>query len=124
VASRRDATRDAVRFRVLSLLQENPELSVREIAERVGVSSGSAYYLLKALIDKGMIKLGNFAASKHKHRYAYVLTPQGMKHKAGLTARFLKMRLEEYEALRQEIEQLQRELDDERSRSEANDGVS
>jgi len=114
MASRRDAQRDDVRFRVLRLLDENPELSVRDIANMVGVSNGSAYYCIKALAKKGMLKLGNFTASEHKGRYAYVLTPRGIKEKAVLTARFLKRKLDEYEDLKREIALLQREVDESR----------
>jgi EPS-associated MarR family transcriptional regulator len=111
VASRRELQRDEVRFQVLRLLEDNPELSVREIASKVGASSGSVYYCLKALVDKGLVKLGNFAASKHKGRYAYILTPHGLKEKAALTARFLSLRLEEYELLKRELELLKQEVE-------------
>lgn len=110
MASNRDTQREEVRYRVLRLLDENPELSVRDIAEAVGVSNGSAYYCLNALVEKGMVKLGNFTASEHKGRYAYILTPRGIAEKAVLTARFLKRKLGEYEALKQEIEILQNEV--------------
>jgi EPS-associated MarR family transcriptional regulator len=93
------------------LLDENPELSVRDIAAAVGVSNGSAYYCLNALVGKGMVKLGNFTASEHKGRYAYILTPRGIAEKAALTARFLKRKLDEYEDLKREIELLQREVE-------------
>ena len=99
-----------MRFRVLRLLDENPELSVRDIAATVGVSNGAAYYCLTALLQKGLIKLGNFTASEHKGRYAYVLTPRGIKEKTILTARFLRRKLDEYEDLKREIELLQREV--------------
>lgn len=111
MASRRDAQRDDIRFRVLRLLDNNPELSVRDIAAKVGVSNGSAYYCIRALVEKGMLKLGNFTASEHKGRYAYILTPRGLKEKGVLTARFLKRKLEEYEDLKHEISLLQQEVD-------------
>jgi len=95
----------------MRLLAENPHLSVREIAATVGVSNGSAYYCLNALVEKGMVKFGNFTASEHKGRYAYILTPSGLKEKAALTARFLKRKMQEYEDLSREIKLLQEEVD-------------
>lgn len=93
-----------VRFRVLRLLQQNPEMSQRELAEKVGVSVGGLHYVLNALVAKGFVKLGNFTSARDKRRYAYILTPRGMTEKAKLTQRFLKRKLAEYEALKAEIE--------------------
>ena len=98
-------------FRVLRLLQENSELSQRELAEAVGVSVGGIHYVLNALIDKGLVKLGNFTAAEDKRRYAYVLTPKGITRKAALTRAFLIRKMEEYEALSEEIEALNSELE-------------
>lgn len=112
MASQRDAQREDMRYKVLRLLDENPELSVRDIAATVGVSNGSAYYCLTALVNKGLVKLGNFTASEHKGRYAYVLTPRGMAEKAVLTARFLSRKLHEYEDLKREIDLLKQEVGD------------
>ena len=97
-------------FRVLRLLQENPEMSQRELASVVGTSVGGMHYVLNALIEKGLVKLGNFTAAEDKRRYAYVLTPQGIREKSLLTARFLKRKLAEYETLKEEIEQLRDDL--------------
>lgn len=113
MASQRDAQREEMRYRVLRLLDENPERSVRDIAAVVGVSNGSVYYCLNALIEKGLVKLGNFTASEHKGRYAYVLTPRGIAEKTMLTARFLRRKLVEYEDLKREIEMLRREAESE-----------
>jgi EPS-associated MarR family transcriptional regulator len=110
MASQREAQREDMRYRILRLLDENPEMSVREIAATTGVSNGSAYYCLNALVNKGLVKLGNFTASEHKGRYAYVLTPRGMAEKAVLTARFLRRKLDEYEDLKREIDLLKREV--------------
>lgn len=100
-------------FRVLRLLQENPEMSQRELAEAVGVSVGGIHYVLSALIDKGLVKLGNFTAAEDKRRYAYVLTPKGIARKAALTRAFLVRKMEEYDALKEEIENLRCELSEE-----------
>lgn len=100
-------------FRVLRLLQDNPEMSQRELAEAVGVSVGGMHYVLNALLEKGFVKLGNFTAAKDKRRYAYILTPKGIAEKATITKRFLARKMEEYEVLRQEIEDLRREAEEE-----------
>ena len=79
-------------FRVLRLLQENPEMSQRELARAVGTSIGGMHYVLAALIDKGFVKLGNFAAAGDRRRYAYILTPTGIAHRTKSTLAFLKLR--------------------------------
>lgn len=109
MAGQRSKVQEDVRFRVLRLLHDNPELSQRDLAEAVGISNGSAHYLLSALLDKGLIKLGNFTAAQDKRRYAYILTPKGVSEKSAMTKQFLVRKLAEYEALCAEIEILQRE---------------
>lgn len=96
---------------MLRLLDENPEMSTRQLAEEMGISNGSAYYCLNALVEKGLVKLGNFKRSEHKGRYAYVLTPSGIAERAGLTNRFLTRKMAEYEALKDEISELEREME-------------
>ena len=97
------------RFRLLRALESNPEISQRALAEELGVSLGKTNYCLKALIEKGWVKAGNFGRSKHKHRYLYQLTPAGLAEKTRITGRFLKRKLAEHEALTREIEHLKRE---------------
>ena len=111
MTSKRTKLQEDTHFRVLRLLQENPEMSQRELAEAVGVSVGGIHYVLNALIDKGLVKLGNFTASEDKRRYAYILTPKGFAQKALITKRFMARKIEEYEALKSEIEELQREVE-------------
>lgn len=113
MAGQRSKVQEDVRFRVLRLLHDNPELSQRDLAEAVGISNGSAHYLLSALLDKGLIKLGNFTAAQDKRRYAYILTPKGIAEKAAITKRFLERKIQEYDALKTEIEALRHELGDE-----------
>lgn len=108
---KRTKLQEDTHFRVLRLLQENPEMSQRELAEAVGVSVGGIHYVLNALIDKGLVKLRNFTAAEDKRRYAYVLTPKGISRRAILTKEFLIRKMAEYEALREEIEALQSDLD-------------
>jgi EPS-associated MarR family transcriptional regulator len=102
---------DDIRFRLLRLLAEQPDLSQREIARELGVSLGATNYVLRALADKGLLKFRNFRASGNKMRYAYILTPRGLEAKARLTAGFLRRKMAEYEALRREIEAIERELE-------------
>lgn len=112
MSSKRTKLQEDTHFRVLRLLQENPEMSQRELAEAVGVSVGGIHYVLNALIDKGLVKLGNFTAAEDKRRYAYILTPRGVLRKAALTRAFLARKIEEYEAMREEIEGLRKESED------------
>lgn len=96
----------------MRILQENPDLTQRELAEKLGISVGGLNYCLKALIEKGMVKMKNFASSKNKFGYVYVLTPTGMTEKAALTHRFLQRKMSEYETLKVEIEALRSEVEE------------
>jgi len=106
-------------FRVLGLLEQNPDLSQRELAKVLGVSLGGVNYSLRALAERGMVKVQNFKRSEKKLAYAYVLTPRGLAEKTRLTADFLKRKLEEYEALKIEIDSLQKSAKDSRCPSVA-----
>ncbi len=101
---------DETRYKLLKHLEQNPDTSQRTLAKELGISLGKANYCLNALIDKGMIKAGNFKKSEYKSKYLYQLTPQGIEQKAQVTARFLKRKLAEYDELQEEIEQLKREV--------------
>jgi EPS-associated MarR family transcriptional regulator len=107
--NRRAKLREDTHFRVLRLLQENPDLTQRELAERLGISVGGLNYCLKAMMEKGLVKMRNFAQSKNKFGYVYVLTPSGIAEKAAITHRFLHRKMEEYEALETEIQVLKEE---------------
>ena len=98
------------RFRVLRLLEDNPELTQRQIADHLGISLGGVNYCLRALIDKGFVKIQNFQDNRNKLGYVYLLTPKGIYEKSKLTANFLKRKMQEYEALRAEIDALKTEL--------------
>lgn len=91
------------------MLQNNPDMTQREIAEKLGISTSGLNYCLKALIDKGWVKVQNFSQSKNKFGYIYVLTPQGIAEKMTLTNIFLKRKMAEYKALRMEIDGLKLE---------------
>ena len=97
-------------LKVLRLLEANPHLNQRDLADTLGVSLGKANYCLKALLDKGFIKMQRFSKSKKKLAYAYLLTPVGIAEKAGLTIRFLERKMAEYESLTLEIEALKFEV--------------
>ena len=103
--------REFVRFKVLQVIEHNPAASQRELAKELGVSLGSVNFCIKALVDKGLIKVDNFVKSEHKRGYAYYLTPQGMIEKGEITGQFLKRKMQEYELLKQEIKELQADVE-------------
>lgn len=111
MTSRQARIQEDTYFRVMRILQENPDLTQRDLAEILGVSVGGLNYCLKALMAKGLVKMQNFSQSKNKFGYVYILTPSGIAEKAFLANRFLKRKLEEHEALRAEIEALKSECD-------------
>jgi len=90
-------------FEVLRKLLKNPESSQRQLAEKLGFSLGKLNYCLKALKDKGLIKLTNFKKNPNKLNYFYVLTPKGISEKTKLTVSFMKKKIREYEELKREL---------------------
>ena len=110
MASRRDQRQQETHFKVMQLVDADPSISTREIAKKVGISNGSAYYCVTALIDKGFVKLKNFTQSKTKANYIYELTPRGIRVKAAMTVQFLERKRDEYNDLKAEIEKLENEL--------------
>ena len=108
--SRPAKIQEETHFRIMRLLQDNPDLTQRELADRLGMSVGGLNYCLNALIDKGFVKMANFQQSKNKFKYIYLLTPQGIAEKVALTSRFLQRKLDEYYALKLEIEALKSEV--------------
>lgn len=100
---------DEYRYRILKLLEADPQASQRRIADELGISLGRVNYCLQALIEKGLVKVNNFRNSANKRAYLYLLTPRGIEEKATVTARFLRRKLDEYETLKRELEELQRE---------------
>jgi EPS-associated MarR family transcriptional regulator len=109
VASRREEHQEDVRLRVMRLIDKNSKMSSRQIADKVGIANGSAYYVLTALVERGFVKLGNFKNNPHKGQYAYLLTPKGIREKSLLTHRFIGRKRQEFDALRAEIESLEEE---------------
>ena len=106
--TRQKQLKEDTHFRVLSLLESQPDLNQREMAKALGVSLGGVNYCLRALVAKGLVKMHNFQENENKLAYAYLLTPQGMTEKMALTGRFLQRKQEEYAALKAEIEALQK----------------
>ena len=105
---------DPQRLHLLKLLQEQPQLSQRDLARAMGVSLGKANYCLKALMDKGLVKFGNFRKNPDKAQYAYLLTAAGLEEKSRITMSFLRRKVAEYQALEMEIEQLRGDLENRR----------
>ena len=110
MASRRDQRQQETHFKVMQLVDADSSISTREIAQKVGISNGAAYYCMTALIDKGFVKLKNFTQSKTKANYIYELTPRGIRVKAAMTVQFLERKRDEYNDLKAEIEKLENEL--------------
>jgi EPS-associated MarR family transcriptional regulator len=100
---------DEYRYKILKLVSDRPEISQRELAQELGVSLGKVNYCLKALIGKGLVKVSNFRNNNNKLAYMYLLTPSGIEEKSAITLSFLKWKMQEYEALQAEIEELRSE---------------
>lgn len=102
---------DSTHYGLLKTLEDNPSLSQRDLAKRLGISLGKVNFCLNALVEKGCLKVNNFRNSENKLAYAYVLTPRGIEEKARMTVLFLRRKVQEYEQLRSEIEELKREAE-------------
>jgi EPS-associated MarR family transcriptional regulator len=113
---------DEYRYRILKLLEADPQASQRRIADELGISLGRVNYCLQALVERGLIKVNNFRNSANKRAYLYLLTPRGIEEKAVVTARFLRRKLDEYETLKREVEELQREAGQTDQRVQRTDG--
>ena len=110
MASRRKEYQEDAKFRVFQIINENPQMTTREIAQKVGISNGSTYYLLTSLIEMGFIKLSNFKDSSQKIKYSYLLTPKGIREKSLVTSKFLVRKKQEFKALREEIDSLEKSI--------------
>ncbi|MBT9591764.1 MAG: MarR family EPS-associated transcriptional regulator [Thiobacillus sp.] len=102
---------DEIQYKLLKVLKENPGVTQRELATRLGVSLGKANYCLRALVEKGWVKMDNFRRNPNKMGYVYLLTPSGIEEKARITVRFLRRKIDEFEALQAEIKRLRAEVD-------------
>jgi EPS-associated MarR family transcriptional regulator len=110
MASKRSEVQEDVRLRIIRLLSKEPEMSIRQIANAVSISNGSAYYVIMALVEKGFVKLQKFRNNPRKGQYSYLLTAKGIREKSFLTHRFIVRKRQEYIALRTEIEILEEEV--------------
>jgi len=101
---------DEIRHKIFKAIDENPEINQRMLSAQLGVSLGKTNYCLHALMEKGWVKIQNFKNSHNKLAYAYILTPSGIEEKTKLTVRYLRTKMKEYEILKQEIEELSKEV--------------
>ena len=109
MASRREEQQLDIRLKVMRLISKNPEMSTRQVADKVGISNGSSYYILTSLVEEGFVKLGNFKKNPRKGQYAYLLTPKGIREKSLLTHSFIQRKYDEFELLKAEIKALEEE---------------
>ena len=100
---------DDITYKLLKSIEENPHQSQREMSRSLGISLGKLNYCLRALVDKGLVKANNFRQNPSKSHYLYLLTPAGIEEKAKVTMRFLSRKMQEYEQLKREIEELRRD---------------
>nr|WP_319250257.1 MarR family EPS-associated transcriptional regulator [uncultured Celeribacter sp.] len=110
MTEKRKALQEDMRFRVLRALEDKPDMSQRDLARHLGVSVGQTHYQLRALAEKGFIKIRNFSNSRNKMNYSYLLTKRGVSEKMALTQRFLERKRLEYELLKDEISSLEEEM--------------
>lgn len=110
---------ETTHYTLLKTLEENPGLSQRDLAKKLGISLGKVNYCLNALVEKGSLKVNNFRKSDNKLAYAYLLTPKGIESRARMTVAFLKYKVQEYERLKEEIEELKQEVQDRKLQGDA-----
>ncbi|MDA9300082.1 MarR family EPS-associated transcriptional regulator [Amylibacter sp.] len=109
MASRRKEHQEDAKLRVFQIISRSPQMTSRELAKEVGISNGSAYYLLTSLIEKGFVKFTNFKENSEKTKYSYILTPKGIREKSLITSKFLVRKKQEYEQLKKEISDIERD---------------
>lgn len=102
---------DEIHYKLLKVLEENPDVTQRELAARLGISLGKANYCLRAVVQRGWVKMGNFRRNPNKMGYVYLLTPKGIEEKAGFAVRFLRRKQLEFDVLKAEIEGLRLEVE-------------
>ena len=101
-----------IHFRVLHTLEENPHITQRELAQKLGISLGGVNFCLKALVEIGHVKINNFQKNTNKSAYLYLLTSSGISKKTMLAASFLKRKMNEYKALKMEIDLIKLKIKD------------
>lgn len=110
---------DEMRYRLLRYFEQHPHASQRELARELGISVGKVNYCLRALIQRGWVKMRNFRDSTNKLAYTYTLTSKGIEERVSVASRFLRRKLAEYDALSQEIERLTQDLREDRDQADA-----
>lgn len=108
-------------FKIIRELKANPGTTQRELSSKMGISLGKVNFLIKALIQHGLIKVHNFKNSNNKRAYLYYITPKGFEEKARITYYFLKRKMKEYEEIEREIQRLTSEIEDFAQSSEIKD---
>jgi len=108
--SQKSDLRDGEVIRLLREIEGSPTVTQRELSSRLDISLGKVNYIIKALINKGLVKANSFKKSNNKQAYFYILTPHGLEEKARVTYRFLREKIDEYDRLKEEIEQLKKEI--------------
>ena len=106
-----DSFNQALRYRLLNILKEEPYLTQKDMADRMGVSVGKVNYCIKEFTKKGIVKVKSFRDSRNKKRYLYILTPKGMEERVKISIRFLKAKMEEYDLIRSYIKELYNDMD-------------
>lgn len=101
---------EQTKLKVMQLIQSHPDMNQRDLARLTGVSLGQVNYVMQALREKGLVKLENFSKNPNKLQYAYILTPQGFFEKTQLTVNFLQRKRAEFQALKQEIVELEKQM--------------
>ncbi|MBX3721904.1 MAG: MarR family EPS-associated transcriptional regulator [Turneriella sp.] len=101
---------DELQHKLFKAIAEHPQINQRDLSRTLGISLGKANYCLRALMEKGWVKVQNFKNNKNKLSYAYLLTPSGIEQKASVTLRYLKRKMEEYDQLKSAVEELQKEV--------------
>ena len=101
-----------IRYRIFKLLSDNPSLTQRQMAEQMGISLGKFNYCLNELVQKGFVKVNRFKSSQNKAAYMYILTPRGLEEKTKVTVLFLKKKIQEFEKIKQQIEEISSEVED------------
>ena len=101
---------DELQHKIFKIIAQNPQINQRDLSGELGISLGKVNYCLKGLVEKGWIKVKNFRNSQNKLSYAYFLTPSGIEEKASVTVRYLKRKMQEYDELKQAVEELKKEV--------------
>lgn len=101
---------DELQHSIFKIIEKDPSINQRELSKALGISLGKANYCLRALVGKGWVKVNNFRNNRNKLSYAYILTPAGIEEKASVTMRYLRRKMEEYDALKKAVEELKKEV--------------